>query len=187
MPRDTQVADSHCIQSHAKQGLSHFCIRPQSESAQESVQIFTLGGSFSGEREADKGGEVFNPSTNGPWTETTNIEGAVINSDDPQGMFRTDNYGFFFAWTGNSGEFLFQAAPPFVGHGLIVNSCFHGVHACRIYTHTACMCELSMLCDLFPSNAAHMHYDLLRFIVLRSVHALMHNSVRYCLKLSMVM
>ena len=66
------------------------------------MQVFTLGGSFSGMNSQDKGGEVWSASTN-VWRQTTDILGQSILSDDPQGVFRTDNYGFFFAWTGNSG------------------------------------------------------------------------------------
>lgn len=66
------------------------------------MQVFTLGGSFSGSKAVDKGGEVWSAST-GVWRETSNILGQIILSDDPQGAFRTHNYGFFFAWTNNSG------------------------------------------------------------------------------------
>ena len=102
------------------------------------MQIFTLGGSFSGALNQDKGGEVFNPSTNGPWTETTGIQGSVINSDDPQGMFRIDNYGFFFAWTGNSGAittFRYPAPKTFVKFFFPVNKHAHptpSVVACAL-------------------------------------------------------
>lgn len=65
--------------------------------------MFTLGGSFSGGQKTDKGGEVFNGVS---WRRNTNILAEVILSDDEGGLFRTDNYGFFFAWTGNSGEFI---------------------------------------------------------------------------------
>lgn len=64
------------------------------------VQVFTLGGSFQGMIGTDKGGEIFNGNN---WRETAGIDAAVILSDDPQGVFRVDNYGYFFAWTGNSG------------------------------------------------------------------------------------
>jgi hypothetical protein len=64
------------------------------------VQVFTLGGSFSGGVKKDKGGEVF---ADGVWRQTTGINATAILSDDPQGRFRSDNYGLFFAWTGNSG------------------------------------------------------------------------------------
>lgn len=72
-----------------------------------SGAVFTLGGSFSGVPGQDKGGEVWSPSANF-WRATTAINGAQILSDDPQGEFRTDNYGFFFAWTMNS---VFHAGP----------------------------------------------------------------------------
>ena len=81
------------------------------------VQVFTLGGSFSGVLGTDKGGEILTPPNGGPptrgveeWRRTTGIEAAPILSDDPQGDFRTDNYGFFFAWTGNSGAYLLGTA-----------------------------------------------------------------------------
>ena len=67
------------------------------------LHVFTLGGSFRTlNRNEDKWGEVYSPSAD-TWRLTPNILGEAILSDDPQGVFRTDNYGFFFAWTGNSG------------------------------------------------------------------------------------
>lgn len=62
------------------------------------MQVFTLGGSFSGQAMTDAGGEI---SNGGSWRETTGIDAEVILSDDPGTFFRTD-YGFFFAWTDNS-------------------------------------------------------------------------------------
>ena len=70
-----------------------------------------MGGSFSGDNSQDKGGEVYSPSAD-TWRQTPNIEGQSILSDDPQGVFRTDNYGFFFAWTGNSGAYQASVKSP---------------------------------------------------------------------------
>ncbi|NJR43355.1 MAG: hypothetical protein HC767_12540 [Akkermansiaceae bacterium] len=70
------------------------------------VQVFTLGGSFSGVAGEDKGGEVW---SGGTWRQTTNILAQSILSDDPQGVFRTDNYPFLFAWTENSGALPHQS------------------------------------------------------------------------------
>lgn len=80
------------------------------------VQVFTLGGSFSGSATQDKGGEVYDGSS---WEQTASILGSSINSDDPQGMFRTDNYGFFFAWTGGTGEFSLAVVGCTSGHVLL--------------------------------------------------------------------
>ena len=66
------------------------------------MQVFTLGGSFSGDRNQDKTGEFWNTGSDA-WTLLEGVRAEAILSDDPQGAFRTDNYGFFFAWTGNSG------------------------------------------------------------------------------------
>ena len=64
--------------------------------------MFTLGGSFSGDMGQDKSAEYWNPGSEA-WTLVEDVRAEAILSDDPQGVFRTDNYGFFFAWTGNSG------------------------------------------------------------------------------------
>lgn len=79
------------------------------------MQVFTVGGSFSGQLNVDKGGEIlappYFPGNAASWRETTGIDAVSILSDDPQGAFRTDNYGFLFAWTGNSGARPLCAAP----------------------------------------------------------------------------
>lgn len=63
------------------------------------VQVLTLGGSFSGNLTADKGGEVYDGTA---WRQT-DIPAGPILSDDQGGNFRTDNYPFLFYWTENSG------------------------------------------------------------------------------------
>ena len=60
-----------------------------------------LGGSWSGERGL-KPAEIFTASTNS-WSELSGIDPSVINTNDPQGLFRADNYGWFFAWDGDTG------------------------------------------------------------------------------------
>ena len=68
------------------------------------IQIFTLGGSFiPGNRFQDKFGEVFNSGSNS-WRSLAGISANdTILTDDKEGIRRSDNYGFFFAWHGNSG------------------------------------------------------------------------------------
>lgn len=78
-----------------------------------------MGGSFSGPQGFDKGGEVWDPTTN-VWKNLTNLPSTPMLSDDPQGVFRTDNYGFFFAWTNNTGRFL-------ITNFFISSFEFHGV------------------------------------------------------------
>ena len=65
------------------------------------VQVFVLGGSWSGERGL-KGAEIFTASSNS-WSELPGINPAVIHTSDPQGLFRADNYGWFFGWEDETG------------------------------------------------------------------------------------
>lgn len=72
------------------------------------VQIFTLGGSWSGPKSSAKDAEVYTPgstSWNGKWDKLKNIQAKHILTNDPQGVYRADNYGWFFAWSGASGTF----------------------------------------------------------------------------------
>jgi hypothetical protein len=47
----------------------------------------------------DKSAELLSGTS---WVQKTGITGESIKSDDPQGMFRQDNYPWLFAWTDNS-------------------------------------------------------------------------------------
>ena len=68
--------------------------------------VFTLGGSWSG-GEGNKNAEVFTP--NGSWRLVKNVTAAsILTSADPQGVYREDNHGWFFA-TSNGG--VFHAGP----------------------------------------------------------------------------
>ncbi|HZZ95480.1 MAG TPA: discoidin domain-containing protein [Jatrophihabitantaceae bacterium] len=68
--------------------------------------VFTLGGSWSG-GEGNKNAEVFTPS--GSWRLVKNVTAAsILTSTDPQGVYREDNHGWFFA-TSNAG--VFHAGP----------------------------------------------------------------------------
>ncbi|MCJ1276865.1 hypothetical protein MMC21_004672 [Puttea exsequens] len=68
--------------------------------------MFTIGGSWSG-GQGGKNGEVFNPSTN-VWTLLTDSSVTPMLTADAQGIFRSDNHGWLFAWKGNA---VFQAGP----------------------------------------------------------------------------
>ena len=60
-----------------------------------------LGGSWSGVGGL-KPAEIFDSDTNS-WTELPGINPAVIETNDMQGRFRADNYGWFFGWKSETG------------------------------------------------------------------------------------
>jgi galactose oxidase len=66
------------------------------------VQIFTLGGSWSG-GEGGKDGEKL--PAGGTWQRLANVPVSRILTNDPQGVYRADNHGWFFAWSGSEGDF----------------------------------------------------------------------------------
>lgn len=69
-------------------------------------QVFTLGGSWNGGI-GGKNGEVYTPD--GSWALLPNVQAtSILTSDDPQGVYREDNQGWFFA-TANGG--VFHAGP----------------------------------------------------------------------------
>lgn len=69
-------------------------------------QVFTLGGSWNGGI-GGKNGEVYTPD--GSWALLPNVLAtSILTSDDPQGVYREDNQGWFFA-TANGG--VFHAGP----------------------------------------------------------------------------
>ena len=86
----------------------------------DTVQVFVLGGSWSGPTDLDKDAEVYDP-TRGTWTLLPGIQAATILTDDPEDaqegrVYRADNYGFFHAWSDATGTF-----PP----GFARPACMH--------------------------------------------------------------
>jgi hypothetical protein len=78
-------------------GLHHQCI-----SGLTRVQIFTLGGSWSG-GEGGKNGEKL--PAGGTWQRLDNVPVSRIVTADPRGEYRADNHGWFFAWSNAEGAF----------------------------------------------------------------------------------
>jgi hypothetical protein len=72
-----------------------------------AMQVFTLGGSWSGGI-GGKDGEIFELAT-GKWRNLSAVPVSVILTDDPQGDYRADNYGWFFAWKDAEGVPRFSA------------------------------------------------------------------------------
>jgi hypothetical protein len=86
------------------------------------VQVLTLGGSWSGPLSDTKDAELYVPGTfpwTGKWDKLSKIQAKEILTHDPEGMYRADNYGWFFAWSGGSGT-------------LSVTAC--------LLIHTSCLC-----------------------------------------------
>jgi galactose oxidase len=63
------------------------------------VQIFLLGGSWSGGR-GGKNGELL---VGGTWTNLTGVLATSILTADPKGVYRADNHGWFFSWSNGEG------------------------------------------------------------------------------------
>jgi galactose oxidase len=68
-------------------------------------RVFALGGSWSGGL-GGKNGEVWSPGVG--WGRLTGVLVTPILTKDPEGVFRSDNHGWFFAWTDNR---VFHAGP----------------------------------------------------------------------------
>lgn len=66
------------------------------------MQVFVLGGSWSGPEDLAKDAEIYDPAL-GTWTLLPKIQAKFIVTNDPEGVYRGDNYGWFFPWTGGSG------------------------------------------------------------------------------------
>jgi hypothetical protein len=66
-----------------------------------AVQIFLLGGSWSG-GQGGKNGEVFDPIA-GKWRALTNVKPEFILTSDVTGTYRADNHGWFFGWLNGEG------------------------------------------------------------------------------------
>ena len=67
-----------------------------------AVQVFVLGGSWSGPEDLAKDAELYNVATD-TWTLLPGIPASVILTADPEGAYRADNYGWFFSWSEGSG------------------------------------------------------------------------------------
>jgi galactose oxidase len=68
-------------------------------------RVFVLGGSWSGGI-GGKNGEVWSAADG--WTLLPGVSVTPIETADPQGEYRSDNHGWFFAWTGDR---VFHAGP----------------------------------------------------------------------------
>ena len=68
-------------------------------------RVFILGGSWAGGR-GGKDGEVWSATT--AWARLSGVPVMPILTDDPEGVYRSDNHGWFFAWTNNR---VFHAGP----------------------------------------------------------------------------
>ena len=69
--------------------------------------IFTIGGSWTGDKTKDKDGELYNPKTN-QWTVLTGCDVKPMITGDNQGVYRADNHGWLF---GREDGTVFQAGP----------------------------------------------------------------------------
>lgn len=78
----------------------------QAQTTLSDGRIFTIGGSWSG-GVGNKNGEIYSPSAN-TWTTLPGCPVAPMLTNDAQGVYRSDNHGWLFAWKGGS---VFQAGP----------------------------------------------------------------------------
>ncbi|KAF1966255.1 galactose oxidase [Bimuria novae-zelandiae CBS 107.79] len=69
-------------------------------------RVFTIGGAYSGPREA-KNGEVYDPKTQ-KWTYLLGADAKPILTKDKEGIWREDNHAWLFGWKKGS---VFQAGP----------------------------------------------------------------------------
>jgi hypothetical protein len=67
-----------------------------------AMQIFTLGGSWSG-GQGNKYGEVFDPLA-AAWRGLTTVKPEFILTADKAGTYRADNHAWFFGWLNGEGE-----------------------------------------------------------------------------------
>ena len=66
-----------------------------------SLQVFTVGGSWSGGT-SDKDAEIFDPSGDA-WAALPGITADIIYTDDPAGKYRADNHAWLFGWSNGEG------------------------------------------------------------------------------------
>jgi len=78
----------------------------QTSTTLSNGQVFTIGGSYSGQR-GGKNGEVYNPATN-TWTLLPKASVDVMLTTDREGIWREDNHAWLFGWKNGS---VFQAGP----------------------------------------------------------------------------
>lgn len=69
-------------------------------------KVFTVGGAYSGAREA-KNGELYDPKTQ-TWTYLPDAAAKPILTTDREGIWREDNHAWLFGWKNGS---VFQAGP----------------------------------------------------------------------------
>jgi galactose oxidase len=77
----------------------------QTSTTLSTGQVFALGGSWSGGL-GGKHGEIFTPD--GTWEPLPNVSADAILTDDRDGIYRSDNHGWFFATSGGG---VFHAGP----------------------------------------------------------------------------
>ena len=100
---------------HSCSGLLFLgCMYPflqiQLQQSAKCVQVFVLGGSWSGPKELPKDAELYDP-TAGTWSSLPGIQASYILTDDPEDaeegrVYRADNYGMFHSWSDGTGAFL---------------------------------------------------------------------------------
>ncbi|KAI0512508.1 hypothetical protein F5B22DRAFT_305212 [Xylaria bambusicola] len=78
----------------------------QSSATLSDGSIFTIGGSWSGGI-GGKVGEIYSPATD-KWTKLPGCDVAPMLTNDNQGVYRSDNHAWLFAYKSNS---VFQAGP----------------------------------------------------------------------------
>lgn len=75
-------------------------------------RVFVIGGSWAGNSNVDKNGEVYSPVTRS-WTSLPGAKVAPIYTDDIEGPWRADNHGWIFGWKNGS---VFHAGPSVKMH-----------------------------------------------------------------------
>jgi hypothetical protein len=96
------------------------------ECAAAWLQVFTLGGSWSG-GVGGKVGEVFSGTA---WRKLANVLPAPMETGDSRGEYRSDNHAWFFGWSNNEGARC--AAPlPLLRCAMHVDDAGDGVPALR--------------------------------------------------------
>lgn len=78
--------------------------------------MFLLGGSWAGGN-GGKLAEVWDPEEPDEWRVLEDIDTDAIVTDDPKGVYRADNHGWFFGWSKGEGArlaafFLFVCLMP---------------------------------------------------------------------------
>ncbi|KAL3418568.1 galactose oxidase [Phlyctema vagabunda] len=78
----------------------------QSSTTLSDGRIFTIGGSWSGNR-GGKNGEIYSPTSNA-WSLLSGCPVAPMLTNDAGGIFRSDNHAWLFGWKNG---YAFQAGP----------------------------------------------------------------------------